>query len=219
MSELQPQVITNTSELASILAFKPYSETHQTGVCKGTSSMPLQPSYPVGLSDHGVDDITFSIRSGPVGTECFWTSQWLALQQYWYIAKIEFEQVKTGNKCMVETGSTYMTLPHYNGLNLEGGAYAGNYDEVMFPENQRTALEPTGPDPVYLGPSNPTYISTMSTPRYVRPMLVRLACGLTLVNDNGVTLKLKAITLLGPPGADRRTALRSTFGIPPEVSR
>jgi hypothetical protein len=35
---------------------------------------------------------------------------------------------------------------------------------------------------------------------YFTPMTVRLRCDPTLVNDHGITLRLKSVVLEGPPG-------------------
>ncbi|HEX7034239.1 MAG TPA: hypothetical protein VF210_00605 [Pseudomonadales bacterium] len=167
--------VNNTRELKPYVAFR--EEPYNVGVCSGTSPG-TSGLIRVGVIDEA-NDIALRIRSGPIGTKCTWMVYPTGLRDGWEL-RMTFEEQRVGNKCSpgIETsaGGSF-EFDRMAPLYFQGGV-------LTLSENN-----PRGEIPPY---------DMASAAKYFR--YVHLACGPTLTNDHGVTLRMVSAELFGPGG-------------------
>lgn len=165
--------VNNTRELKPYVAFR--EEPYNVGVCSGTSPGPSG-LIRVGVIDEA-NDIALRIRSGPIGTKCTWMVYPTGLRDGWEL-RMTFEEQRVGNKCSPGTETS------------AGGSFEfGRMAPLYFQGGVLTLSKnnPQGEIPPY---------DMTSAAKYFR--YVHLACGPTLTNDHGVTLRMVSAELYGP---------------------
>jgi hypothetical protein len=182
--------ITDTARLTSRLAF----HTRGTvGVCEGLS-IGIH-SHNVGVGAHN-GQLTINMRSGPIGTLCYWESTAWRLPDGAKLVEATWAVATEGSKCCLDLTDC---------PNLPVGVSADHTTVVpghIIPGSVGGTYE-------YPSPANPV-VSDLgenfgSNPgrhflRFLRPMWTRLTCGTTLDNDHGIRITLKSVTIDGPPG-------------------
>ena len=192
--------VSSTSSLRGILAVRVYASL---GTCEGTSIGPT--NYSVGVLDTG-GDMAFRIRSGPLGTECQFTSKAWPLPDGVRLVSTTWEGVREipsgqqqGKCCVVSAfGNNCITMPPHAVSNFTRGTAP-----IVTGEQSETSnyYSVTSSDPQIL--QNGVVILDNQPPRIVtviKPMWGKLQCTNTVINDHGVKLVLREIVLTGPPG-------------------
>ena len=144
------------------------------GACTGKSIGPK--TYSVGLRKYK-NDISIRIRSGPIGTHCWYhaKNKW-SLPDGFFVKKIHVNWLPEGppkknNACFNSGGRNYM-------YDFYRAADIGN---------------------IVTGFEIPGYESRNEFRTTVQ-FSARLKCGITLVNDHGIRMVIEKIDLVGPKG-------------------
>ena len=213
VAPLQEYRIENTRDLMELLSFRPVGIP--VGACSGRSDFPGQNSFMVGMLDGG-QDLAFRIRSGPIGTECYWRSNWLQLKEFWEVRSLEWEMKKDKTRCLVSNmEQTYLTIPinpNFIGttriIPAEDAVYVG-FETVHASDSLWGGKDVSrfGQSPLQIMVSGGNYGKT----KYMRPMMIVLNCAATPLNDNGVETTLKSVTLAGPPNMKWKDGVKSAF--------
>lgn len=200
---VQPPVrytVSTTSRLRNTLSVR---ISGSLGICEGTSLGFT--NYTVGVVESG-SDLAFRIRSGPIGTECQFTSKAWTLPEGVRLLSTKWERVEEipsgqneGKCCVVSAfGNNCITMPPHVGFNFTRGA-------APIVTGERSELPPyysiTSSDQQIL--EDGVIIFDNQSPRLVtvvKPMWGKLQCTNTGVNDHGVKLVLRELLLEGPPG-------------------
>ena len=192
---LQPNtvVVTDTWGLRGKLGFTRAGTA--IGSCDGTSTGPE--NYPVGMRERG-GDISFTIRSGPIGTSCTWVSDLWVLPEGVRILGMSW-RLDRSEKCKLNTEP----LPvHYHldrgfaphvltSTSSQGIHFPGSI--TSFHATVERDAEKGGVVYPTLLPGRPTWL--------LEPLSVALSCDITGWNDHGVRLVLESVTYQAPPGA------------------
>lgn len=196
----QSYTLSGTGNLKATLGVRVSSSL---GICEGTSIGPT--NYQVGVVNNG-SDLAFRIRSGPLGTECQFTSKAWLLPDGVRLVSVHWEAVREipagqdqGKCCVVSAfGNNCITMPPHSGFNFTRGTapvVTGEHSEsppyYSVTSAERQILE----DGVIILDNQPPRVVTL-----VKPMWGKLQCTNTLVNDHGVKLVLREMVLAGPPG-------------------
>ena len=189
-----------TSSLRSRLGFR---ISGSLGICDGASIGPT--NYSVGVLDGGTD-LALRIRSGPIGTECQFTSVPWILPDGVRLVSTKWESVpeipsgqEQGKCCVVSAfGNNCITMPPHVGYNFTRGTapiVTGERSEspkyYSITSSDQQILE----DGVIMLDNQSPRIVTV-----IKPMWGKLQCTNTVFNDHGVKLVLRELVLEGPPG-------------------
>jgi hypothetical protein len=205
----QTYTFENTWDLQEKLGFAPHTTS---GACQGKSEMPTQPSYPVGVLNDG-GDITFKIRSGPVGTACTYASKAWVLPDGFELTKLEMKSTRSGPEDPSPEGSTARCCAGLgdgrtcSGMTISNPLDFGfSFKRGLKPLNARdpvSAFQVSGWDRPLLTPDNVILYGDHDN-KYttVLPRLsVSPTCLSTLLNDQFVTIRIEEIRFSGPPNA------------------
>ncbi|MFO1425653.1 MAG: hypothetical protein U1F11_01490 [Steroidobacteraceae bacterium] len=147
------------------------------GFCTGYSVLGTS-VYPIGVFKDG-NDLAMAVRSGPTGADCVAQSQAWLLPPDVAVTAIDWDVQTDGSKCCLA-------------------------DRCLPPDHAptQTVVVPgsiPSEDPQLYDSNAP---SSENAPRrpFLSPMHARLACGTTVLNDHGVKVVLKSLTLEGPLG-------------------
>ena len=182
--------ITDTARLTSRLAFHTKGTV---GLCEGLSIGTH--SHNVGVGSHN-GQLTINMRSGPIGTLCYWESTALRLPDGAKLVEATWDVSTDGSKCCLDLT---------NCPNLPVGVSADH--TVVVPGHIVAAS--VGETYEYFSTANPGVSdlgenlgsnSNRLFVRFLRPMWTRLTCGVTLDNDHGIRITLKSVTIDGPAG-------------------
>ncbi len=192
--------LAGTSNVRSTLGFR---ISGSLGICDGTSIGPT--NYPVGVVESGAD-FGFHIRSGPLGTECQFTSKPWVLPDGVRLVSTKWEDVQEipsgqdkGKCCVVNAfGHNCITMPPHVSNNFTRGTapvVTGQRSESPPYYSVSSSDQQILEDGVILLDNQPPRMVTV-----VKPMWGKLQCTNTLFNDHGVKLILREMVLEGPPG-------------------
>jgi len=192
--------LSGTSSLRSRLGFR---ISGSLGICDGTSVGPT--NYSVGVLDGGAD-LSLRIRSGPIGTECQFTSLPWALPDGVRLISTKWEGVREipsgqeqGKCCVVSAfGNNCITMPPHVGNNFTRGTapiVTGELSESPKYYSITSSDQQILQDGVIMLDNQSPRIVTV-----IKPMWGKLQCTNTGFNDHGVKLVLRELVLEGPPG-------------------
>lgn len=195
----------NTWQLKDFLGVKVHRSI--TGTCSGDSF-----GHPVGVFKAS-DDITFSIRSGPLGTECEYATVVKRLADGFVLSKLEFVKSEGPNNSLT---NVQMAEPRrYCKIGGSGGTVGGvsfDLSRGMNVLREADLLASSGPDLsdfVLTGFNRPletsdnvTLLGSTDTDFAVVliPMYLKLRCVITPTNSEFYTLRLNRAEFIGPPG-------------------
>jgi hypothetical protein len=187
-------------------------QTSHTGVCSG-NSLGTEGTFQVGVFKAG-EDITFGIRSGPLGTECDFASQAKRLPDGFVLTKLEFTQAEGPNNSPTPV---QMADPRrYCKIGGSGGTVGGlvqhNFTRGMNTLRESDLLAANGPslgDFAVTGFERP--LNTADNVALVNgndsnyafvllPMYLKLRCVITPSNTEFYALRLNRAEFIGPPG-------------------
>lgn len=208
LSPRQTYTFTNTWDLQAKLGFAVHEAT---GKCQGRSEMPAQPSYPVGVvRDRG--DITFTVRSAPLGTHCVYASKTWVLPDGFQVTSFDLSSSRSGpeepapegsyGRCCTGLGDGKMcsgtTIPHPG---LAGFSFTRGL-KPMRQGDPPASFQVSGwqtqlvtPDNVILYDSPDNQYTTV-----IPPLMAKPSCLNTLLNDHFVTIRIDEISFSGPAG-------------------
>jgi hypothetical protein len=200
----------NTKDLETFFGFTVHG---QTGVCSGDSLGPSG-SHPVGIIEKN-DDLSFAIRSGPLGTECDFVSLLRQLPDGFALTKMDFSKSEGPNDSL--TNVTMGEPKHYCKIGGSGGTVGGlvKFDFTRGTNNLSTVglFDDGGPnldefvvkgferplvtaDNVIVLEANNSAFATMFL-----PMFLKLRCVMTPAgNSEFITIRLNRVEFIGPPG-------------------
>jgi hypothetical protein len=200
---VQPPVrytVSSTSGLRNTLGVR---ISGSLGICDGTSIGFT--NYAVGVVESG-SDLAFRIRSGPIGTECQFTSKAWALPEGVRLLSTKWERVEEipsgqneGKCCVVSAfGNNCITMPPHVGSNFIRGTVpivTGEQPELPPYYSITSSDRHIVQDGVILFDNQSPRLVTV-----VKPMWGKLQCTNTGINDHGVKLVLRELILEGPAG-------------------
>ena len=208
LSPRQTYTFTNTWDLQGKLGFAVHEAN---GTCQGKSEMPTQPSYPVGVLKDG-GDITFKIRSGPVGTICTYASKAWVLPEGFEVTKFDLSSTRSGPeepapegsyaRCCTGIGDGKMC----SGMTISNPLALGfSFTRGLKPMKKGdppSSFQVSGWERQILTPDN---VILYDNPyghymTVIPPLLARPVCLSTLLNDQFVTIRIDEIRFSGPPG-------------------
>jgi hypothetical protein len=156
--------------------------TDAFGTCSGTSQM-LGPAYRVGVNHDDAGKISFTIRSGPLGTRCEFSTQHVGPWRFRDGVQLEsmwWTMTKDGSGCWVGNGRFTRGQTSVSPAQTQYGFV------VTHP----------GSIPDALGPVSMQIVPVSG----MMPLNVFLECAKTPNNDRGIRLVLESVTFSGPPG-------------------
>lgn len=176
------------------------------GTCSGRSET-LAGSHPVGMRIED-GDITFTIRSGPLGTRCGFALRPMSLRNGVMLQDVQVTVSRVGSKCRLGSSaflpSDVSTV--LQGLIL-GGALNFSLDritETLLPPvviREAGAVQGVGVGSWVDPFTFPSAQKLMSWTTWSMPLVGVLECDVTGVNDHAVTLRVDSVNYSGPPGA------------------
>jgi hypothetical protein len=186
--------------------------TSHTGVCSGESTGTAG-TFPAGVFKSS-DDITFGIRSGPLGTECDFGSLARRLPDGFVLSKLEFTKAEGANNS--PTPVVMGEPKRYCRIGGSGGTVGGvvKYDLTrgMNSLSESELFAASGPPladfalagfdrPLVTGDGVPLVTGNDTSYAVVLiPMYLKLRCVITPSNTEFYALRLDRVELLGPPG-------------------
>lgn len=196
----------DTSSLRELMGFESRSTTllngsenlgypNPIGVCQGFSGP--DPVKVGNLVAEG--DLSFTIRSGPLGTVCEWRSKLTAIGRGLQLQSLRWSVSKVGSKCC--SGAVTRCDPLQPPGPMSTAAMilitgSSSADDDFFSDGGGASVAAT------IDGSRANTVSSADWGKYqLKPVTVHLHCDPTLVNDHGVTLRLESVTLRGPPGS------------------
>jgi hypothetical protein len=165
------------------------------GVCQGLSGP--DPVKVGNLVAEG--DLSFTIRSGPLGTVCEWRSKLTGIGRDLQLQSLRWRVSKVGSKCC--SGAVTRCDPVQRPDMMSTAAMilitgSSSADDDFFSDGGGASIAAT------IDGSRANSVSASDWGKYqLKPVTVHLHCDPTLVNDHGVTLRLESVTLRGPPGS------------------
>jgi len=192
--------LSGTSTLRTRLGFR---SSGSLGICDGTSIGPT--NYSVGVLDGGAD-LALRIRSGPIGTECQFTSKPWVLPDGVRLLSTRWDGVPEipsgqdhGKCCVVSAfGNNCITMPPHVGNNFTRGTVpivTGEVGESPKYYSITSSDQQILQDGVIMFDNQSPRIVTV-----IKPMWGKLQCTNTGFNDHGVKLVLRELVLEGPSG-------------------
>lgn len=212
---LQVYAFGNTWALRDFFGFT-FRKSH-VGVCSGTSGGTAGDST-VGVFQSS-DDITFRIRSGPLGTECDYASIARRLPDGFTLSKVEFVQSEGPNNspthvkmsepkhyCSIDGGGG--TLPdHFSApgaglVNLTFARGARRLHQYDMPNPDPASMVVQGFERPLETPDDVVLLETADSlyAVVVPPLFLQLSCVITPSNTEFVTVRLNRVEFTGPPG-------------------
>lgn len=201
--------VTSTGSLRELMGF----ESRSTTLLNGSANQDLGYPDPVGVC-YGVSgpdpvkvgnlidangDLSFTIRSGPLGTVCEWRSKLTPIGNGLQLQSLRWSVSKVGSKCCsgavarcdpVQSPSTMSTAAM---ILVTGSSSA---DDDFFDDSGAARIAAT------IDGSRATAVSPSEWGKYeLNPVTVHLHCDPTVLNDHGITLRLESVTVRGPPGS------------------
>lgn len=179
-----------TEVAATRMDFKLYhspSGVPNPGVCQGTSSTPAG-SHTVGMRFED-GDLAFTIRSGPVCTNCMWDSSLtpLKIDHPWKVIALNFETVRT-SKCSVAGDETDLRRdPPTDGTLRHNEIYVGKHPRVVLADLHQKGNQ-------------------------LPIMHLQLLCDRTAVNDHWIKMRWASIEIVGPDTEDPAKAFNGVIG-------
>lgn len=195
--------LNQTWNLKNTLAFRTNTGA---GICQGESIGPS--NFPVGVINSG-GDLALRIRSGPLGTECQFTSKVWVLPEGVRLVSTKWESVRQipegqtqGRCCAVDAWQNHCLTP---APTVSSFRFDRGTAQIIPNPDGRSESPPyysiTSANPQIL--EDGVILLENSSPRLVtliKPMWCKIECTFTAINDHGFKLVLREITLEGPRG-------------------
>lgn len=203
----QRYVFEDTWELRNLFSFS--LAAGHIGTCGG-NSLGFNGTHAVGIVQSS-NDIAFKIRSGPLGTECDFTSAAKRLPDGFVLAELDFVRTEGPNDS--PTNVTMMEPRRYCGIGGYGGT-AGAPVKFDFSRGKHVlasvdnadvresefVLE--GWDRPLSTPDDVTFDvgSDLNYAVMLQPWYLKLKCVITPSNSEFITVRLNRVVFTGPPG-------------------
>lgn len=198
---LQRYRLNQTWNLRNTLAFQ---ISGASGTCEGTSVGPT--NHAVGVIESG-GDLALRIRSGPLGTECQFTSRTWVLPEGVRLVSTTWERIRELPEgqtqprcCAVDAYQNHCLTPAPT-----SSSFRFDRGTAQILTDARSESPPyysvTSSDPRIL--SDNVVLFENTAPRIlslIKPMWCKVECTFTGVNDHGIKLVLREVVLEGPRG-------------------
>jgi hypothetical protein len=176
--------LTRTAEVAALLGFQLYvpPSLPYPYACEGESTGTAG-TFPVGVGERN-GDVTFTVRSGPIGTHCSWETQNTVNPNHpWKIEAMNFSQTTTGS-CRI----------------------GGDEDDLRRdPPSSGTIRH----NEIFIGKFPRQSLRDLNQSRIVFPIMhVGLGCQISGTNDRVATFRWDSIELVGPDNQSVDEAFR-----------